>query len=115
MFASADGLLHLHRLVEFDQAIRAGVLYPRWAPDLLAGYGEPIFIFYAPLLYYLGEGFHLLGLGFVDALKATVAAGIVASGLGMYVFGRELWGRWGGLIAAVAYVYVPYRFVNTYL
>src|SRR5229473_1704995 len=34
MFASADGLLHLYRLVEFDQAIRGGVWYPRWAPDL---------------------------------------------------------------------------------
>jgi hypothetical protein len=115
MFASADGLLHLYRLVEFDAALRSGILYPRWAPDLLAGYGYPIFIFYAPGLYYLAELFHLLGFGFADALKAAVAAGMLASGMGMYVLGRELWGRWGGLLAAVAYLYAPYRLVNTYL
>ncbi len=115
MFASADGLLHLHRLVEFDQSIRAGILYPRWAPDLLGGYGEPLFIFYAPVLYYVAEAFHLVGLSFVDALKAAVAAGMAGGAFGMYLFGRDLWGRWGGLISAVAYVYVPYRLVNTYL
>jgi hypothetical protein len=115
LFASADGLLHLYRLVEFDQGIRGGVLYPRWAPDLLAGYGYPIFIFYAPLLYYLGEVFHLAGLGFADALKAAVAAGMLASVFGMFLFGRDLWGRWGGFIAAAAYLYAPYRLVNTYL
>ncbi|HVA25510.1 MAG TPA: 6-pyruvoyl-tetrahydropterin synthase-related protein, partial [Chloroflexota bacterium] len=115
LFSSADGLLHLYRLVEFDQGIRGGMLYPRWASDLLAGYGYPIFIFYAPFLYYLSEAFHLVGLGFADALKAAVGAGMAASVLGMYVFGRELWGRWGGLVAAAAYLYAPYRLVNTYL
>ncbi|HLG68944.1 MAG TPA: 6-pyruvoyl-tetrahydropterin synthase-related protein, partial [Chloroflexota bacterium] len=115
MFASADGLLHLYRLVEFDQAIRSGIWYPRWAPDLLAGYGYPIFIFYAPLLYYLAEALHLAGLGFVDAIKAAVATGMLASTAGMYVFARDLWGRWGGFLAAAAYLYAPYRLVNTYL
>ncbi|MBV8086328.1 MAG: hypothetical protein JO247_16095, partial [Chloroflexi bacterium] len=115
MFASADGLLHLYRLVEFDQAIRAGIVYPRWAPDLLGGYGEPLFVFYAPFLYYLAEAFHLAGLSLVDALKSAVGVGMAACAFGMYLFGRDLWGRWGGLISGVAYVYVPYRFVNTYL
>ncbi|MBV8085903.1 MAG: hypothetical protein JO247_13930, partial [Chloroflexi bacterium] len=114
-FASADGLFHLYRLVEFDRDFRAGQLYPRWAPDLLGGYGYPIFIFYAPLLYYLGEAFHLAGLGFAEALKATIAAGMLASSLGMYVFGRHLWGRLGGFISAIAFLYAPYRLVNTYL
>src|SRR5581483_1246621 len=72
-------------------------------------------IFYAPLLYYLAEAFHLLGLGFVDALKAAVGAGVLASVAGMHVFGRDVWGRWGGFLAAAAYLYAPYRFVNTYL
>ena len=51
----------------------------------------------------------------VEGLKAAVAAGMLASLLGMYVFGRELWGRWGGLLAAVAYLYAPYRLFNTFL
>ena len=56
-----------------------------------------------------------MGLSFVDALKATVAAGMLASLAGMYVFGRELWGRWGGAITAAAFVYAPYRMVSLYL
>ncbi|HLY66968.1 MAG TPA: 6-pyruvoyl-tetrahydropterin synthase-related protein, partial [Chloroflexota bacterium] len=115
IFASSDGVLHLYQLVEFDSVLRSGVLFPRWAPDFMAGYGQPLFIFYAPLLYYLAAGFHWIGLTFADALKATVLLGMLASLLGMYVFGRELWGRWGGFLSAIAYLYVPYRFVNTYL
>lgn len=115
IFASSDGILHVYQLVEFDSALRQGVLLPRWAPDMLAGYGYPLFIFYAPVMYYLAAGFHAIGLSLADAIKAPVEVGVLASALGMYVLGRDLWGRWGGLIAAAAYVYTPYRFVNTYL
>ncbi|HEX6511669.1 MAG TPA: 6-pyruvoyl-tetrahydropterin synthase-related protein, partial [Chloroflexota bacterium] len=115
IFSSSDGILHLYQLIEFDAVLRAGVPFPRWAPDLLSGYGYPQMIFYAPLMYYLASAFHFVGLGYVDALKATVLAGMVASEAGMFVLGRELWGRWGGLLAAVAYLYFPYRLVNTYL
>jgi hypothetical protein len=115
IFASSDGVLHLYQLVEFDLALRGGILFPRWAPDLMAGYGQPLFVFYAPVMYDLAALFHLAGLGFADALKATVLIGMLASALGMYLFGRDLWCRWGGLLAAVAYLYAPYRLVNTYL
>ncbi|HUZ76827.1 MAG TPA: 6-pyruvoyl-tetrahydropterin synthase-related protein, partial [Chloroflexota bacterium] len=115
MFASADGLFHVYRLVEFDRVLRAGVPYPRWAPDLMAGYGYPVFTFYAPLEFYLGSALHLAGLSFVASTKAVVALGIVASLAGMYLLGREWWGRLGGVIAAVSYLYAPYRLVNTYL
>ncbi|MDE3075249.1 MAG: hypothetical protein KGJ86_07445 [Chloroflexota bacterium] len=115
IFASADGLFHVYRLVEFDRVFRSGVVYPRWAPDLMAGYGYPIFTFQAPLQYYLAELAHLAGLGFVDGIKLVVALGMVASVLGMYLLGRELWGPAGGFLSAIAYLYVPYRLVNTYL
>ncbi|MBE2223421.1 MAG: hypothetical protein IAF02_17915, partial [Anaerolineae bacterium] len=29
-----DGLLHLVRLAALERAVRAGVLFPRWSPDL---------------------------------------------------------------------------------
>src|SRR5262245_17109039 len=45
----------LARLVEFDTAIRAADFFPAWSPDLYAGYGSPIFQFYAPLAYYATE------------------------------------------------------------
>ena len=40
--SSADGKLHLYRLIELDHALRHGILFPRWAPDLVYGYGFPL-------------------------------------------------------------------------
>ena len=99
----------------FDRAIRDGVLYPRWMPDFNSGFGYPFFNIYPPGAFYLGEAFHLLGLDFVTATKLVFGLGIVLSGLTMYLFARRLWGRAGGLVAAVAYMYVPYRLVDVYV
>lgn len=55
--ATHDGLIHLLRMQQFDEALRSGILYPRWAPDVSFGYGGPIFTFYpAPCLLPLQPG-----------------------------------------------------------
>lgn len=110
-----DARHSVYFLVEFDRAIRDGVLYPRWMPDFNSGFGYPFFNIYPPGAFYLGEAFHLLGLDFVTATKLVFGLGIVLSGLTMYLFARRLWGRAGGLVAAVAYMYVPYRLVDVYV
>ncbi len=112
---TADGALHLYRTVELDQCWQDGVYYPRWAPDLFLGYGYPIFNFYAPLLYYLAEVLHVLGLSFVGAIKAVQVGAFLVYGLGMYVFAREIMGRKPALLAAAAYVYAPYRFKEAFV
>ncbi|HEY6041916.1 MAG TPA: hypothetical protein VIX58_07265, partial [Anaerolineae bacterium] len=68
LLASADGQLHLYRLVEFDRLIRAGILFTRWMPDLAFGYGFPLFGYYAPLAYYLTEPFVLFNVPFSSRL-----------------------------------------------
>jgi hypothetical protein len=110
-----DARHSVYFLVEFDRAIRDGVLYPRWMPDFNSGFGYPFFNIYPPGAFYLGEAFHLLGLDFVTATKLVFGLGIILSGLTMYLFARRLWGRTGGLVAAVAYMYVPYRLVDVYV
>ncbi|HEY52581.1 MAG TPA: hypothetical protein G4N94_03905 [Caldilineae bacterium] len=102
-------------LVEFDQAIRDGFLYPRWAPDHSLGYGYPLWIFYAPLAFYVAEFFHLLGFGIAAAIKITWALAFMLSGVTMYRFARKLWGPGPGLIAGLLYVYAPYHLVNIYV
>lgn len=106
---SADGLLHVYRLVELDHCLRNGVLFPRWSPDLGYGYGFPLFNFYAPLSYYLAEVWHLLGLGFIQAINASVACSILLAGIGAYLFVTDVFGEPAGLVAAVAYMYAPYQ------
>ncbi len=109
---SADGLLHLYRIVALDQALQQGAFFPRWLPDLAYGYGLPLFVFYAPLSYYLSEGWHLLGLDPVTALNASFGLALFVAGTGMYLFVQDLFGSKAGLLAAVAYVYAPYQLFN---
>jgi 6-pyruvoyl-tetrahydropterin synthase related domain len=112
--STADGPLHLIRSVEFDAVLRAGVLYPRWAPDLAYGYGYPLFNYYAPLFYYATEIPHALGASFELALKLTIFAAFYLYAIGVYWWVRPLVGRPGAAVAAIAYVYFPFRFHETY-
>jgi len=119
---SADGALHLLRLVVLDSHIAAGVLYPRWAPELFLGFGYPVFSFYGPVSYYLAEGLHLLGLGHSFALVGAFVVFILLAGLGMYLLARDTAAatlRRGvtlaALVAATAYMATPYLLTNAYL
>ncbi len=102
-------------LVEFDQGIRDGFLWPRWAPDHALGYGYPLFNFYAPLVFYIAEVFVLLGASFVTAVKLTWGLAFIVSALTMYRFARRLWGPWPGFAAGLLYLYAPYHFVIIYV
>jgi len=97
------------RVFEMDRCLKDGQFPCRWVPDMGYGYGYPQFIFYSPLPYYVMEGFHLVGLSFLDSVKAGFAVSFVFSGLAMFLLGRSLWGEWGGLVSALFYVYAPYR------
>lgn len=104
-----DAELHIFRLQELSYLVRGGELYPRWAPNFYHGYGYPIFNYYAPLTYYLGLVVELMPrLGPVAGVKAVFVLGLFATGLGMYGFVRDNWGRPAGYVAAAVYIYAPY-------
>ncbi|MBI2864146.1 MAG: hypothetical protein HYX94_06240 [Chloroflexi bacterium] len=113
-FASSDGLFHLYRLMEYDLLLKSGVWLPRWAPDFNFGSGMPLFNFYAPLTYYLAEIFRLFGAGYVDSLRLFVAAMMVLSGLGAFLYSRTLFSPLTSSLVAVVYMYAPYHLVNLY-
>jgi hypothetical protein len=114
-FQAHDAPHSVFYLVEFDQTLRDGYLWPRWAPDFAFGYGYPLFNILAPLAIYAAEILHLLGLSFVGSVKAMYALGTIGAGLAMYVFVRRLFGREAGLLAAVAYMYVPFHLVEIFV
>ncbi len=122
-FQAHDAQHSIFYLVEFDQTWRDGYLWPRWAPDFAFGYGYPLFNIYAPLAIYAAEILHLLGLGFVAAVKAVYALATIGAGLTMYLFVRRLpapgegrvFGRKAGLLAAVVYMYVPFHLVEIFV
>ncbi len=110
-----DARHSVYFLFEFDRGIQDGILYPRWQPDFAFGYGYPFFNIYGPLSSYVGELFHLLGFGFPDAVKIVFGLSVVGSGLAMYGFVKRVMGRQAGLVAAVAYMVIPYRLVDLYV
>lgn len=54
---SADGMLHVLRIALLTTHQQEGILYPRWMPDLVLGYGYPLLAFYGPATYYLASAF----------------------------------------------------------
>jgi len=105
---TADGYLHLLRVVEVDQAWRDGIMYPRWAPDMAFGYGYPIFNYFAPLLYHLTEALHSLGLGFESAFKVVLIGSLLLAAWGTYALTRDFLSGRAGILAAAAYIYAPF-------
>jgi hypothetical protein len=114
-FSFGDSPFVLLRLIELDQGVQAGDLFPRWAADFAYGYGYPFFNYYAPLAYYVAEAFHLVGFGFIGAAKAAFLVGFLCSGVGMYLFARDVFDELIAVLVSVAYVFAPFHLVNVYL
>lgn len=113
-YTSHDGEHQLARLFIFEQGLRDGQIPVRYSRQLYGGIGYPLFVFTYRLPFYLGEAFHLVGLSFADSIKAVFVVTYVASGFAMYWFASR-WGKWAGLVAALLYLFTPYRFVVMYV
>jgi hypothetical protein len=102
-------------LVEFDQTLRDGYLWPRWAADFAFGYGYPLFNLYSPLAFYAAEMLHWLGFTFVGAIKAMYALATIGGGLSMYGFLARMLGRPAGVLGAVVYMLAPFHLLEVYV
>jgi hypothetical protein len=110
-----DARHYVYFLQMFDMSIRDGAWFPRWATDMVFGYGYPLWLILAPIPFYLGEAFHLIGMDFVSAVKMVDGLALFCSALGMYVFAKDVYGKNAALVAAVAYAYIPYHLVDLYV
>jgi hypothetical protein len=101
--------LHVFRAAEYGEALRAGVLYPRWAPDFYYGYGYPIFNYYAPLTYAFANGLDAIpGVDTVLSVKLVIIVVYALGAYGMYFLARRHFGSTAGVIASAAFVLSPY-------
>jgi hypothetical protein len=102
-------------LVQFDRSFSEGALWPVWGPDHAVGFGYPTFLLYAPLAFYVGEFFHLLGFGFAAATKATWIVGFLLGATGSYKLARRWFSPTAALIASLAFTYAPYHLSQVYV
>jgi len=103
------------RVFELHNTLKDGQFPPRWSENFGFGYGMPLFQFYAPLAFYIGEFFHLLGFSILTSIKLTFTAFTIFGFIGAYLLGKKLTNKWGGLLVAVAFTVAPYHAVNIYV
>lgn len=113
--AGHDWLYELVRVAEYGAALGAGQLPPYWSENLYAGYGSPVFMFYAPLF---SAGASLLG-----DLVGSVAGGanallVLLSALSVYTmrsFLADLLETCGARDAAAARVGAVFFVLHPYV
>ncbi len=111
-----DARHDVYFIFQYDKSVQDGIWLPRWSPDWTFGYGYPFFIVYGPLSTFIGVLLHrFLALGYEDSVKAVLALSILFSGLAMYGFVRSWLGRNAALVAAVAYMAIPYHLVDVFV
>jgi hypothetical protein len=111
-----DARHSVYFLQMFDQSIRDGAWYPRWAADMVFGYGYPLWLILAPVPFFIGEAFHFVGFDFVSAVKIVDGLAFFFSALTMYLFAsRVLANKNTALVAAIAYAYIPYHLIDLFV
>ena len=113
-FSMHDDLQSM-RQYQLDKCFTDWQIPCRWVSDLGYGYGYPLFNYYPPLPYLIGQPFRALGFQYIDVVKIIGILGFGITALNMYLLGREFWGRGGGLISSVFYTYAPYHSVDFYV
>ena len=107
--------LQLMRQLEMEKCFLDLQIPCRWVQDMGYGYGFPLFNFYPPLPYLVGEIVRVFGVSFVDTAKILFVFAFAASGVTMYFLGKEFFGKLGGVVASVFYVWAPYHAVDVYV
>jgi len=110
-----DGEYHIIRFFLFDESIRDGNLYPRWAAHLNNNFGVPLFNFVYPLPNYISTFFHFLNISFIDSFKLEMFIAILVGGIFFYLWAKEFWGKLGGVVSSMFYTFSPYHFLDIYI
>ncbi len=116
-FWSAHDARHdVYFILQYNITWDEGVLFPRWSPDWTFGYGYPFFNIYAPGATFLGTLlYRTLHLSLENAVKGTFILTLLISAGSMWLLVRDWLDDRAALVAATAYVYVPYHLVDVYV
>lgn len=107
--------LQLMRQLAMEECFRDGQIPCRWTPHMGYGFGFPLFNYYPPLPYLIGQVIRIAGFSFITTAKLVFLLSMLVSGVTMYILAREFWGRLGGLISASFYIWAPYHSVDVFV
>ena len=115
LVAGHSAVLDLERAEALHRAIVGGAWLPRWLPALYGGYGSPIFNYYSPLAYFVGEALRLAGAGPLWAPKLVLALSLLVGALGARAVARRLFGEAAGAAAFGLWPLAPYLLLDVYV
>ena len=104
-----DDITHLRRIEALVSSFRAGVLFPRWFPDLMFGYGAPVFNYYPFGSYYPPALVHLAGVDLLMSVRVAFSLGFALSAWWMYRLSRLYVSLWPAVVSVVCFQFFPYR------
>lgn len=114
--AGHDAGAHLTYLRLVSDALSQGQFPVRWIEWVSPGQNQPLFSYYQPLLYYLGQIPHFLGLDIMNSLYATVLFLWLFSGLTTYLFVKNITKEsLAGVTAACLYIFAPYHILDVFV
>ena len=106
---------HVARLFLLDKGISQGYIFPRWVDIMGFNHGYPWFNFYPPLVYYVGEFFHLLGFSLIWSIKLTFILGFVLAAYGIFLLIKKFTNKLFAILGSVLYTYFFYHGVLIYV
>jgi hypothetical protein len=112
--AGHDWGIPFWRILGLGDAFSQGE-FGTWLQSFSYGWGYPLYQFTNPLPYALGASLYALGLNSSVALNVVWLVAIFGAGLAMYWSCLPILGRWGAMLAAIAYTFAPYHLVDIYV
>lgn len=113
---SDDGIQHIARLMGTTQSIEEGQIIPVIMSNFCNRFGYSWNIFYSPLTAFLPLVFSIFTHSFELILKLFIILVAFLSGIAMYEFVNKISkNRYAGLMAAMVYIFAPYRLTDTYI
>lgn len=107
---------HAARISELLRSVQAGHIPPRWTENFGFGYGMPLYLFYAPLPYYVGAFLRWAGISMSLTLKLIVLISTLGTAWAGYGIGKSLSNsRLVATVSSAAVTLFPYRAVNIYV
>lgn len=103
------------RVAEMARGLQDGQMPVRWSQNFGYGYGMPLFVFYAPLPYYVGAILWIVGVPMILVLKVLLITPTIITVVALYFLARRWLPVGGALLAAAAVSAAPYRAVNLFI
>src|SRR3989344_3811346 len=113
-FESDDGEWMVIRFSAFYQSLSDGQFPVRFLGRLNHGFGYPVANFLYPGFMYFAVPVHVLGLNFVDTIKAVLVFSIAATAVFSYFWLSKIFDRFSATAGSVVITYTPYHLFDLY-